>query len=201
MEPGDNGRADVALEIRADFKLDVTANPANDAGCCEYAATPLKVEEEDWSTKKKPFTYIVGTAKDKGTFKGIAELVYRDPGMWLQIFEANRDVVARPGAIPAGTSILIPPRKRLVPKLISKVPPTYPSEAKQEHVWGDVVLDVTLNDHGTVNRVELLDGNPMLANVAIAAVKQWQYKPLLANGKPVINFVVVVSFGKGGKVH
>ena len=201
LEPGDNGRADVALEIRADFKLDVTANPANDAGCCEYAATPLKVEEEDWSTKKKPFTYIVGTAKDKGTFKGIAELVYGDPGMWLQIFEANRDVVPKPAAIPAGTSILIPPRKRLVPKLIAKVPPTYPSEAKQEHVWGDVVLDVTLNDHGTVNRVELLDGNPMLANVAIAAVKQWQYKPLLANGKPVINFVVVVSFGKGGKVH
>ena len=201
LEPGDNGRADVALEIRADFKLDVTANPANDAGCCEYAATPLKVEEEDWSTKKKPFTYVVGTAKDKGTFKGIAELVYRDPGMWLQIFEANRDVVARPGAIPAGTSILIPPRKRLVPKLISKVPPTYPPEAKQEHVWGDVVLDVTLNDHGTVDRVELIDGNPMLAEAAIAAVKQWQYKPLLANGKPVVNFVVVVSFGKGGKVH
>jgi hypothetical protein len=48
-----------------------------------------------------------------------------------------------------------------------------------------------------VNRVELLDGNPMLANVAIAAVKQWQYKPLLANGKPVINFVVVVSIREG----
>lgn len=121
LEPGDNGRADVALEIRADFKLDVTANPANDAGCCEYAATPLKVEEEDWSTKKKPFTYVVGTAKDLGTFKGIAELVYGDPGMWLQIFEANRNVVGKPGAIPAGTSVLIRPRKRVVPKLISKV--------------------------------------------------------------------------------
>ena len=61
-------------------------------------------------------------------------------------------------------------------------------------------MDVTLNDHGTVDRVELIDGNPMLAKAAMA-VKQWQYKPLLANGKPVVNFVVVVSFGKGGKVH
>jgi anaerobic magnesium-protoporphyrin IX monomethyl ester cyclase len=201
LEPGANGRADVALEIRADFKLDVIASPANDAGCCEYAATPLKVEQEDWATKKKPFNYIVGTAEDHGTFKGIAELVYDDPGMWVQIFEANRNVVAKHGAIPAGTSILIPPRKRIVPKLIAKVPPTYPRDARQKHVWGDVVLDVTLNDHGIVERVELIDGNPELAEAATAAVKQWQYQTLLAKGKPVVNFVVVVSFGKGGRVH
>lgn len=201
LEAGANGRADVALEIRADFKLDVTATPTNDGGCCEYAASPLKVGVEDWATKKKPFTYFVGTANDQGTFKGIAELVYGDPGMWVQIFEANRDVVAKPGAIPAGTSILIPPRKRAVPKRISKILPVYPPEAKQEHVWGDVVLDVTLKDDGTVERVEVIDGNPLLVEAATSAVKQWRYRPLLVKGKLVVNFVTVVSFGKGGKAH
>jgi TonB family protein len=201
LEAGANGRADVALEIRADFKLDVIATPAIDGGCCEYAATPLKVEEEDWATKKKPFTYVVGTAKDKGTFKGIAELVYGDPGMWVQIFEANRDVVAKPGTIPAGTSILIPPRKRTIPKMLSKVLPAYPPEARQQQVWGDVVLNVMLKDDGTVERVEVIDGNPLLAEAATTAVKKWRYQPLLANGKPVVNFVVAISFGKRGKVH
>lgn len=201
LEPGANGRADVALEIRADIKLDVVATPANDGGCCEYAAIPLKVEVEDWATKKKPFTYVVGNAEDHGAFKGVAELVYGDPGMWIQIFEANRDVVAKPGAIPAGTAILIPPRKHNVPKLISKVLPTYPPEAKQNHIWGEVVLDVTLNDDGTVNTVDVIDGKPLLAEAATAAVKQWRYRPLVVQGKPVLKFVVALSFGKRGKVH
>lgn len=201
LEPGANGRADVALEIRADIKLDVVASPANDGGCCEYAAAPLKVEVEDWATKKKPFTYVVGNAEDHGTFKGVAELVYGDPGMWIQIFEANRDVVGKPIAIPAGTAILIPPRKHNVPKLISKVLPAYPPEAKQNHIWGDVVLDVTLNDDGTVNAVDVIDGQPLLAEAATAAVKQWRYHPLVVQGKPVLNFVVAISFGKRGNVH
>ena len=195
LEAGANGRADVALEIRADIKL------AFDGGCCEYAATPLKVEPEDWATKKKPFTYFVGTAEDHGTFKGVAELVYGDPGMWEQIFEANRNVVAKPGPIPGGTSILIPPRKRDVPKLISKVLPTYPPEARQQHVRGEVVLDIALNDDGTVETVEVIDGNPLLAEPATAAVKQWRYRPLIAQGNPVVKFVVVISFGRSGKVH
>ncbi len=170
-------------------------------GCCEYAATPLKVVPEDWGTKKKPFTYFVGNAEDQGTFKGIAELVYGDPGMWVQIFEANRSVVPKPGPIPAGTSIMIPQRKRAVPKLISKVLPAYPPEARQQKIRGEVVLDVTLKEDGTVDTINLIDGNPLLAEAATTAVKQWRYQPLLVQGTRVINFVVVVSFGRGGKVH
>ena len=200
LEAGANGRTDVALEIRADFTLDVVgASP--EYGVSEYAAIPLKVEEEDWATKKKPFTYVVGNAKDHGTFKGIASLVYGDPRMWVQIFEANRDAVAKPGAIPAGTSILIPPRKRAVPKLISKVKPVYPPAAEKEHVRGDVVLEVTLNELGSVEGIEVIDGNALLAEAASTAVKQWRYRPLVVKGNPVVKFVVVVSFGRGGKVR
>jgi len=159
------------------------------------------VEEEDWATKKKPFTYRVGSANDHGTFKGIAELVYEDRGMWLQIFEANRDVVAKPGDLAAGTAILIPPRKRLVPRLISKVLPAYPPQAKQQHVWGEVVLEVTLKNDGTVDQVSVIDGSALLVEAATSAVKQWRYQSLVVKGKPVLKFVVVISFGKGGKVR
>jgi periplasmic protein TonB len=119
----------------------------------------------------------------------------------VQIFEANRNMVAKPGSISAGTAITIPPRKRAVPKLISKVLPAYPPEAKQQHVRGDVVLDVTIKDDGTVEQVGLIDGNPLLAEAATTAVKQWRYQPLLVQGKPLLHFVVVVSFGRGGRVH
>ena len=180
---------------RADFTLTV-----GDLGCCEYAASPLQVPES-LIEKKKPFTYFVGEDKDKNTLQGIAKLVYGDSRRWVQIFEANRSVVAKPGFIPIGTAILIPPKKRVVPKLISGLMPAYPSAAVKEHVWGDVVFDVTLKEDGTVERVDLIDGPPLLAEAATSAVKQWRYQPLLVHGKPVVQFVVVVSFGKGGKVQ
>ena len=115
--------------------------------------------------------------------------------------EANRDVIAKPGEVPNGTSITIPPGKRAVPKLISKVLPAYPAEAKKAHIWGDVVLDVTLNEDGAVAQTSFIDGDPLLVEAATSAVKQWRYRPLLVKGKPVVKFVVVVSFGKGGKVQ
>jgi anaerobic magnesium-protoporphyrin IX monomethyl ester cyclase len=170
-------------------------------GCCEYAAAPLEAQTQDYMAKRKPFSYTVGEAKDKGTFQGIANVVYGDSKMWVQIFEANRDVVEKPGPIPYGTPITIPRTKRVVPKLISKVMPVYPPAALQQHVRGDVVLDVTLNEDGTVDQVGVIDGNTLLLDATTSAVKQWRYKPLLVNGKPVIKFVVVVSFGRGGKVR
>ena len=121
--------------------------------------------------------------------------------MWVQIFEANRAAVEKPGDIPYGTQVTIPQAKRVVPKLISKVLPAYPPAALKDHVSGDVVLDVTLKEDGTVDQVGVIDGNLLFIEAATTAVKQWRYRPLLVKGKPVVKFVVVVSFGKGGNVR
>jgi TonB family protein len=181
---------------RADIRLEI-----GDYGCCEYAASPLKVIE-DWSQKKKPFTYMVGEAKDQNTFQGIAKLVYGDPKAWVPIFEANRDKIEKPGFIPNGTEILVPKRTRTAPKLISKITPVYPDSAKNAGVWGDVVLDVALKEDGSVDQIHVIDGPPLLAGAATTAVKQWRYQPSSAKGKPaILKFVVVISFGKGGKIH
>jgi TonB family protein len=73
--------------------------------------------------------------------------------------------------------------------------------ARRQHVWGDVVLDVALKEDGAVAQTSVIDGNPLLAEAAESAVEQWRYQPLVVDGKPVVKFVVVVSFGKGGKVR
>jgi outer membrane biosynthesis protein TonB len=83
----------------------------------------------------------------------------------------------------------------VVPKLISKVTPVYPKSGGP----GEVVLDVTLAGDGEVKRVGVIVGDPMLAEAAVSAVK-WRYRPLVAKGKTVDHFVVVVSFGKKGNV-
>ena len=191
LRAGEAGKADIRMEVGG----------SSWPGCCEYAAPPLGIQQEEYIAKKKPFTYHVGDAKDKGTFQGIAKLVYGDSKMWVQIFEANRDVLTKPGELPYGTPITIPPAKRAVPKLIYKVVPTYPPAALKDHVTGDVVMDVTLKEDGTVDQVSVIDGNLLFLEAATTAVKQWRYKPLLVNGQPMVKLVVVVSFGKGGRVR
>jgi TonB family protein len=70
-----------------------------------------------------------------------------------------------------------------------------------QHVHGDVAMDVTLNDDGTVQEVKVIEGNPLLNSAATDAVKQWKYRPLTVHGKLVNRVVVVLTFDKNGKVR
>ena len=180
-------------------RLDIRLEIGNWGGCCEYAAAPMKAPD-DYTLKIKPFTYSVGEAQDGGTLKGIAKLVYGDQKKWVQIFEANRDVVGDPNALHYGMSLTIP-RHQPEPKLENKVLPPYPPEAARQHTHGEVAMDVTLNDDGTVQAVKVIEGNPLLDNAATEAVKQWKYRPLTVNGKLVNRIVVVLTFEKNGKVR
>lgn len=172
-----------------------------DYGISEYAAVPLKtLPTEDLVLTKKPFTYTVGNGKDHNSFQGIAKLVYDDSNDWVAIFEANRDRFEKPGYLPNGTQILIPKEKRNIPKLVFKVLPEYPAEAQKAGVSGDVVMDVTLKEDGSVEQVAVIDGNPLLVDAATTAVKQWRYRFSAAKTQPR-KFVVVVTFKKGGKVR
>jgi TonB family protein len=188
LNEGKASRADIRLEL-GDW-----------GGCCEYAAAPMRATA-DYVLKMKPFTYSVGEAEDGGTLRGIAKLVYGDQKMWVRIFAANRDVVADPNALSYGMPLTIPSSHQPAPKLETKVLPPYPSEAAGQHVHGDVAMDVTLNDDGTVQEVKVIEGNPLLDNAATDAVKQWKYRPNTVHGKLVNRIVVVLTFEKNGKVH
>jgi anaerobic magnesium-protoporphyrin IX monomethyl ester cyclase len=188
INEGKASRVDIRLEI-GDW-----------GGCCEYAAAPMRATD-DYVLKVKPFTYNVGEAEDGGTLRGIAKLVYGDKKMWVEIWAANRDVLASPNALSYGMPLTIPPSHHAVPKLETKVLPPYPTEAASQHVHGEVAMDVTLNDDGTVQEVKVIEGNPSLNNAATDAVKQWKYRPLTVHGKLVNRIVVVLTFDKNLKVR
>ncbi len=69
--------------------------------------------------------------------------------------------------------------------LVHRVMPVYPSEARQLHVQGTVVLQATINEHGQMEDLKLVSGSPLLAQSAIEAVRKWRYSPYLLNGKPI----------------
>jgi TonB family protein len=69
--------------------------------------------------------------------------------------------------------------------LVYKVQPVYPAEARRMHVEGNVVIDAVVTAQGQVNETKLVNGDPMLAPVAMDAVRRWRYTPYLLNGKPI----------------
>jgi len=69
--------------------------------------------------------------------------------------------------------------------VVHRVEPDYPEQARQQQIEGPVVLDVRVSRDGSVQEVKLLSGQLLLADAAIAAVKQWRFRPRKVNGQPV----------------
>ena len=79
--------------------------------------------------------------------------------------------------------------------LIQKVEPTYPTLARSARVQGEVILSAVIDANGQITNLQLVSGHPMLVPNAIAAVKQWRYKPYLLNGSPVeVETTITVIF-------
>jgi len=70
--------------------------------------------------------------------------------------------------------------------LKKKVAPVYPPDARAAYIQGTVILQADINKEGDITDLELLSGPIELAGSAVAAVRQWKYKPYLFNGQPVI---------------
>jgi len=69
--------------------------------------------------------------------------------------------------------------------LLKKVVPIYPADARAAHIQGTVVLRAEISKEGDIADLELVDGPIELAGSAVAAVRQWKYKPYLLLGQPV----------------
>lgn len=81
-------------------------------------------------------------------------------------------------------------------KLVTKVRPTYPPEAKAAGVQGTVRMQAVVGKEGDVVGLTLLmSPSPELARSAMEAVNQWKYSPTLLNGQPVeIQTIVDVNY-------
>lgn len=62
-------------------------------------------------------------------------------------------------------------------KVLTQVAPEYPPDLKRAAIGGVVRLDIIVNPRGAVDFVQVAGGNPILAEAATRAVKQWKYVP------------------------
>ena len=79
--------------------------------------------------------------------------------------------------------------------LVNRVDPQYPKIARAAHISEVVHLRAIIAKDGTVRELEVVDGNPLLAQAAKVAVQNWRYQPTRLNGEPVeVETYVTVNF-------
>jgi len=79
-----------------------------------------------------------------------------------------------PARVPPDSSTLLATRV---------IKPIYPIAGEQEKLEGLVVLKIAVSETGDVEGVEVVNGNPVLAQAATDAAKEWKFKPFIRNGK------------------
>jgi len=72
---------------------------------------------------------------------------------------------------------------KLEPIRIQKA--TYPEEAREKQLQGQVWVKFSVSESGDVTGVEVISGDPVLAQAAADAAKKWKFKPFIKNGKPI----------------
>jgi len=68
---------------------------------------------------------------------------------------------------------------------VKKVEPAYPRIARETHTSGPVVVEVVVNEAGSVISARGLSGPPLLRSAAIEAARGWKWNPTRLNGVAV----------------
>lgn len=79
--------------------------------------------------------------------------------------------------------------------LIKKIAPVYPAAAMKLRKQGSVELLATVSKSGAITKLQVLQGDSVLAHAAVDAVRQWKYRPFLLNAEPVeIETQITIKF-------
>jgi TonB family protein len=84
---------------------------------------------------------------------------------------------------------------------IKKGEPEFPPIAKAARASGEVKVEVTIDKTGKVVSARAVSGHPLLRGSALAAARQWKFRPAMVSGKPakvsgILTFNFVLDDGK-----
>ena len=79
--------------------------------------------------------------------------------------------------------------------LTHRVEPCFPPLARQLRRGGQVRLRAVISTDGTIESLQLIDGDPLFVQCAMDAVRQWRYKPTTLNSSPVeVETIITVIY-------
>ena len=71
-------------------------------------------------------------------------------------------------------------------KVVQRVAPVYPELARRLSLTGVVRIEASIAPSGIVKTTKVLGGNPVLAEAAVHAIRQWKYEPAPAESVELI---------------
>jgi protein TonB len=84
-------------------------------------------------------------------------------------------------------AVIVPPGVQQR-RLWYEVKPVYPRVAREARIQGSVKFTALIAPNGTVSRLQLISGHPLLVKSAMDAARQWRYLPM---GVEIITEIVV----------
>jgi len=100
-------------------------------------------------------------------------------------YETRRFSLQKRPLLPFVQTVMRPVGGIKVPPRIKDADPVYPNTALESRVRGVVMLAAVVAESGSVSNVILLRSSQVFAESAIIAVRQWQFEPTMAEGKPI----------------
>ncbi len=111
--------------------------------------------------------------------------------------KAVNETGTSPGVDPCKSANPVPgcPRIVIPPRLLNPVRPDYPTHGRRKQ--GLVRIGTTITSDGELKDIQALSGDDELKQMALAAVRQWHYRPSSVNGAPVaVHHEIAISFTK-----
>ena len=164
-----------------------TARQAEPAADAEAATTPLEapagVSRERLIVTEPPVDAPAIDASGAIPGAGVPG------GTGTVLPDAPQPVAPAAAPVPAG-ALVTPPVK------VRDVSPVYPETARLAKVEGFVIIEAVIGVGGDVQETKVLKSTqPLLAEAAVAAVRQWKYTPTRLGGRPVpVVMTVTVNF-------
>jgi TonB family protein len=70
-------------------------------------------------------------------------------------------------------------------EVVRRMQPAYPAAARSAHITGTVVVELVVNERGSVTSARASSGPPLLAGAAEAAARGFKFTPITLDGVPV----------------
>jgi protein TonB len=76
-------------------------------------------------------------------------------------------------------------------RLVHRVAPIYPQEAKERRLSGIVVVAAEVDQHGNVISAKIARGHKSFWDAALTAVKEFKFEPTASQGQPAKTMVQI----------
>src|SRR5688572_3192443 len=171
-----------AKPVKVEQNVDVRRELVADVSQAELVPKEVSAKASDVPPVRRGVTTMVGTADSNA-----AVAMPSGPGTGTVVTQAPVRIVEEPPPPPEAKPTPRAPISGgvLNGKAINLPKPAYPPIARAAHASGTVVVQVLIDENGSVVSATAVSGHPLLTQAAVNAARQARFSPTKLSGQPV----------------